>query len=202
MAGRSSIERLHPALLALVHEAILEGATIDQIVERIRAHGGTCSRSAVVRYVKRARDRLRRWREDRGLADFWLKSLGERPEGGTGRLALETLRSLAMRAAIALDGEQEPPTVDQIAALALAMHRIEGAGKSDADRESATARRDAGRKKTPKGGGGLSPETVAVIRAEVEGGRRGWTSETHDVGAHRLDIDSHPMRRAVRHEPP
>ena len=37
MAGRSSIERLPPPLLALVHEGILEGATIDQIIGRIRA---------------------------------------------------------------------------------------------------------------------------------------------------------------------
>ena len=70
MAGRSSIERLPPAILAAVHEAIVEGATIDEIVRRIRERGGTCSRSAVVRYVKRARARLRRWREDKALASF------------------------------------------------------------------------------------------------------------------------------------
>ena len=196
MAGRSSIERLPRPIQALVQEAIAEGATIDEIVRLIRAHGGTCSRSAVVRYVKRARERLQRWSEDRGLVDFWLKSQGERPEGGTGRLALETLRSLALRAAIALDREEAPPTADQIAPLALAMHRIEGAGKSGADRESAVARMDAGRNKTPKGGGGLSPEAVAIIRAEVEGDWHGWSPETHDEGAHRLDIDSHPMRRS------
>ena len=196
MAGRSSIERLPRPIQALVHEAIAEGATIDEIVRLIRAHGGTCSRSAVVRYAKRARERLRRWSEDKGLTDFWLKSQGERPEGGTGRLALETLRSLTLRAAIALDSEEEPPTADQIAPLALVMHRIEGAGKSDAARESAVARMDGGRNKTPKGGGGLSPEAVAIIRAEVEGDWREWTPETHDEGAHRLDIDSHPMRRS------
>ena len=80
--------------------------------------------------------------------------------------------------------------------LALAMHRIEGSGKSGAERESVAARTDAGRNKTAKGGGGLSPEAVAIIRAEVEGDWHGWTPETHDEGAHRLDIDSHPMRRS------
>ena len=179
MAGRSSIELLPPPLLALVHEAILEGATIDEIVRLIRAHGGSCSRSAVVRYAKKARDRLRRWREDKGLADFWLKSQGERPEGGTGRLVLETLRSLALRAAIALDREEEPPTADQIAPLALVMRRIEGAGKSGADRESAAARiperKDVGRFPSAKRSGGLSPEAVAHIRAAVEGY---WGQET------------------------
>ena len=81
-------------------------------------------------------------------------------------------------------------------ALALAMHRIESAGKSGAERESAAARMDAGRNKTTKGGGGLSPKAVAIIHAEVEGDWHGWTPETHDEGAHRLDIDSHPMRRS------
>ena len=81
------------------------------------------------------------------------------------------------------------------------MHRMEGAGKSGADRERAAARKDAGRKKTAKGGGGLSPEAVAIIRAEVESGWRRRTPETRNVGAHRLDIGSHPMRRSIRHKP-
>ena len=134
MAGRSSIERLPPAILAAVHEAIVEGATIDEIVRRIRERGGTCSRSAVVRYVKRARARLQRWREDKALAALRPDTLGARAEGGTGPLTLETLRSLAMRAAIALDDKEEPPTVDQIAALALALQRIQGACRNGADR--------------------------------------------------------------------
>ena len=80
--------------------------------------------------------------------------------------------------------------------LALVTHRIEGAGKSGAERERVAARMDGGRNKTPKGGGGLSPEAVAIIHAEVEGDRYGWTPETHDEGAHRLDIHGHPMRRS------
>ena len=161
MAGRSSIERLPRPIQALAQEAIAEGATIDEIVRLIRTHGGTCSRSAVVRYVKRARERLRRWSEDKGLVDFWLKSQGERPEGGTGRLALETLRSLALRAAIALDREEEAPTADQIAPLALAMHRIEGAGKSGAER---------GERRRPHGR--RAKETAEGRRGAVARGRR------------------------------
>ena len=76
MAGRSSIERLPPGILAEVHEAIREGATIDEIVRRIPAQGGTCSRSAVCRYVRRARAVLQRRREVDGLADLWLGTPG------------------------------------------------------------------------------------------------------------------------------
>ena len=178
MAGRSSLELLPPPVLARVHKAIVEGATIDEIVRRIRADGGACSRSAVARYVRVARKRLRDWREDMGLADLWLASLGEQPEGGTGRYAREAVRALAMRAAGALGSKTEPPPADLIATLALALQRIESAEKSGAERESAAARNPA-----PRGGGplagwprsaeeqkkGLSPDAVAHIRAAVEG---------------------------------
>ena len=203
MAGRSSLERLPPEILAVAHEAIREGATIDEIVRRIRAHGGTCSRSAVVRFAKRARDRLQRWREDKGLPDFWLGTLGDRPEGGTGRLALETVRSLAMRAAIALGGEKEPPAVDQIATLALALQRIEGAGKSGADRESAALRDAARPKGWPRDAAeqkkGLSPDAVAHIRAAVEGHWSIGTPDGHEEGEERPDRHA---PETGRHGPP
>ena len=117
MSGRSSIERQPPMIRAAVYEAIFEGATIDEIVGRIRALGGTCSRSAVTRFVKRARKTERRRGEDNGLVDFWLHTLGEHPEGGTGRLALESLRSLVMRTAEALEDDDAAPSVEQVGAL-------------------------------------------------------------------------------------
>ena len=173
MAGRSTVELLPPAILAQVHEAIVEGATIDEIVRRIRANGGTCSRSAVARYVKGPREELRRWREEKGLADFWLTSLGEQPEDGTGRYALETVRSLAIRVAGALRRKEEPPPVEQIATLALALQRIESAGKSGAERESAAQRKPARNQGWSRFAGeqrnGLSVDTVNHIRAAVEG---------------------------------
>ena len=60
MAGRSLVERLPAEALAEVHAAIREGDTIDEITRRMRAQGGTCSRAAVGRYVKRKRAVLRR----------------------------------------------------------------------------------------------------------------------------------------------
>ena len=173
MAGRSSLELLPPPILARVHKAIVEGATIDEIVRRIRANGGTCSRSAVARYVRGARERLRDWREDMGLADFWLASLGEQPEGGTGRYARETVRALAMRAAKALRREEKPPPVERIATLALALQRVDSAGKSGAERESAAPRGAGPLEGWPRSPEeqkkGLSPDAVAHIRAAVEG---------------------------------
>lgn len=171
MSGRSSIERQPPMIRAAVHEAIHEGATIDEIVGRIRALGGTCSRSAVARFVKRAREMERRRGEDNGIVDFWLHTFGDQPEGGTGRLALESLRGLVMHAAEALEKKDETPDIEKVAALALAMQRIESAGRSGANRGSA---RDAGQEvarpdEPAQKSKGLSPETVAYIRSQVEG---------------------------------
>ena len=191
MAGRSTVELLPPAILVQVHEAIVEGATIDEIVRRIRANGGTCSRSAVARYVKGPREELRRWREEKGLADFWLTSLGEQPEDGVGRYALETVRSLAMRAARALRRADEPPPVEQIATLALALQRVESAGKSGAERESAAQRKPARRQGLSRFAGeqrnGLSVDTVNHIRAAVEGYWGFDTREEEDDGEERPD---------------
>ena len=61
--GRSSIKRLPTELREAVDQAIADGATIDEITARIRAEGGTCSRSAVGRYAKTMRDLIREQQE-------------------------------------------------------------------------------------------------------------------------------------------
>ena len=173
MARRSSLELLPPPVLAKVHGAIVEGATIDEIVRRIRANGGTSSRSAVVRYVKGERERLRAWREEQARDALWLAALGVQPEDGTGPGALKAVRALAMRVAGALGREEKPPPVEQIATLALALQRIASAGKSGADRESAAGRSAGTLAGWPRSAEeqkkGLSPDAVAHIRAAVEG---------------------------------
>ena len=140
MAARSSIDQLPAEIRDAVHEAIRDGAFIDDIVARIRELGGDASRSAVGRYVKKANDLVRRQRDADRVAEIWVRELGERPEGRTGRLAIETLRTLAMHAAVDLgdrEGEIDP---EEIGTLALALRRIESAGKLSADRELAIRR--------------------------------------------------------------
>ena len=168
MSRHSSIELLPKEIQADVHAAICEGATIDQIVARIRAQDGTCSRSAVGRFVKQARGLLGRRGNERLLARLLLSKLGDSSESGTGQLTIETLRSLALRAAMDLDENEDPPDIDKIGALALVTSRIESADKSGADRESA-GRKGTDAPTTKPQQKGLSPEAVAHIRAAVEG---------------------------------
>ena len=169
MSGRSSIERLPGAVRDAVDAAVEDGATIDEITASIRAHGVDCSRAAVGRYAKRVRDRSRRQHELDRSVEVWIRNLGGRPEGDTRRIALEALRRLTLLVADEFDQSGEPVTTEELARLALTIHRIESVGRLWAVREHARARTDdagagqAGRRR------GLSEETAAAIRREAEG---------------------------------
>ena len=180
MADRSRVERLPPDALAAVNLAVREGATIDEITRRMRAHGGTCSRAAVGRYVKRNRAALLRSAEDDDPGEPRQARSGEPPEEVSAERALETLRSLVKRAADALERGEKPSEIATIGALALAFGRIENAGKAGAAGRSAAAGNGSAAPQgaTPLPGWprspeeqkkGLSPDAVAHIRAAVEG---------------------------------
>ena len=168
--GRSSIKRLPPKLREAVDQAIADGATIDEITARIRAEGETCSRSAVGRYAKNMRDMIRQQQETDRTIKAWVDALGERPEGRTALILIETLRTMALATMARLSAREEPVSTEELARLALTLKRIEGTDKLRKDRERAAkkAANDADRAKR-QGQGGLSPEAVAIIRAEVEG---------------------------------
>ena len=170
--GRSSIARLPPALREAVDAAIADGATIDEITARIRAEGGTCSRSAVGRYVKNLRDLIRQQQEADRANEAWVRALGARTEGRAGLILIETLRTLVLSALADLSRREEPVSTAELARLALVLRRIEGTDKLRLEGERAAAKEAA---KTAPGAGqapvrkGLSPEAVAAIREVVEG---------------------------------
>ena len=171
MADRSRVERLPPRALAAVHAGIRAGDTIDEITRRMREHGGTCSRAAVGRYVKRNRDAVRRQSEHDDPGERRQAPHGAQPEEASAERALETLRSLVTRAADAIKRGEKPSGLQAIGALALAIGRIENAGKAGAAQQKARdgAGKDDGRAGPAQQGKGLSPDTVAHIRAAVEG---------------------------------
>ena len=164
--GRSSIDRLPPELREAIDRAIADGATIDDITARIRAEGETCSRSAVGRYAKNMRDTIRRQQETDRTVKAWVDALCERPEGQTGLVLIETLRTMVLATMADLSGRDEPVSMQELARISLILKRMESIDKLRADRERA-AKKAATRQAKPRGG--LSPEAVAIIRAEVEG---------------------------------
>ena len=168
--GRSSIDRLPAKLREAVDRAIADGATIDEITARIRAEGGACSRSAVGRRVKKVRDLIRKQQESDRAIESWARTLGERAEDHTGRLAIQCLRTLVLHATADLRerAETEPVTVDEVARLALALGRIESADKLRAQREQAANQAAIARAHATREPG-LSDEAVALIRRAIEG---------------------------------
>ena len=168
--GRSSIKRLPAELREAVDQAIADGATIDEITARIRAEGEDCSRSAVGRYAKNMRDLIRQQQETDRTIKAWAQALGERPEGDVGRILIETLQSMVLDTMADLRGRDEPVPMKELDRLSHILKRIEATEKLRKDRERAAEKaekaKSAGR---AKGQGGLSPEAVAIIRAEVEG---------------------------------
>ena len=112
--GRSSVARLPPALREAVDAAIAEGATIDEITARIRAEGGTCSRSAVGRYVKNMRDLIRQQQEADRANEAWVRALGARAQGRAGLILIETLRTLVLSALADLSRREEPVSTEEL----------------------------------------------------------------------------------------
>ncbi len=171
-SSRSSVKRLPPKLREAVDQAIADGATIDQITARIRAGGEDCSRSAVGRYAKNMHDLIRKQQETDRTIKAWVDALGERPEGGAGPILIETLQTMVLATMADLSAREEPVSTEELARLSHILKRIEATEKLRKDRERAAEKAKAEKAKSAgraKGQGGLSPEAVAIIRAEVEG---------------------------------
>ena len=165
--GRSSIDRLPSKLREAVDQAIADGATIDDITALIRAEGGSCSRSAVGRYSRNLRALIREQQEFDRAMKIWVRELGERAEGRAGLILIETLRTMVLSTMAELSQRGEPAPMRELARLALTLKHIEGTDKLRLERERTTAK--AARVGGTKPQSGLSPETAAAIRAEVEG---------------------------------
>ncbi len=136
---RSLISRLPRAVRDDLRRRIREGATTEELMDRLRAQDIPVSRSAVGRYRKQALHTMRRYEEAQDIADIWIRELRDQPGGNIGRLAMEALRLAAFNAAARKSGgDPGDPGVDarEIALLARALRDLEAAGES-AERRSA-----------------------------------------------------------------
>ena len=163
MSARSSIERLPRVVRDAVNTLIDNGATVDEMVAYIREQGATCSRSAVGRYAQRQRELIdRRQQFEQDLED-WLRMLGVGTGDSTALVALEALRTLALASVTRLGERKEEPETEEVARLALAMRRIEGADRIRDERE----RKAGGAAGPDPRRRGLSPEAVSLLREAV-----------------------------------
>ena len=147
MGGGSADEPLPGAIEDSVAAAIEDGATMDEIVARVRSRGGEGSPS--IRRARRcARDRPAegRWaermdgliclqRETHRFAEEWERTREPGAEGRSALIAIETLRTLALRTMADLSQRTEPVPTEDLGRLALALSRIESADRLRIERE-------------------------------------------------------------------
>ncbi|MCY4407262.1 MAG: DUF3486 family protein [Rhodospirillaceae bacterium] len=125
-------------------------------------------RAAIDHDARRGQDLIGRQNAVERAAAGWAGAPGERAAGRTDLLAIEALRTLALSCIAGLGKREEPVEPEEVARLALALSRIEGADRLRVERERTLAEAAA------RAGGaaqkdGLSTETVSAIRRAVEG---------------------------------
>ena len=148
--GERSLDELLPAAIEdAVAAAIEDGASLDEIVARVRAGDGDRSPS-----IPRAR-RCARARPAEGrraapmdgliglqceavrFAEEWERTREPGAEGLSALIAIETLRTLVLSTMADLSQRTEPVATEDLARLALALHRIESADRLRIEREQA-----------------------------------------------------------------
>ena len=139
MGGGSSDEPLPAAIQDAVAAAIEDGARLDEIVSRVRSRDGESSRSAEGRHAERMDGLICLQREADRFAEEWVRSREPGAEGRSALIAIETLRSLALRTMAALGAREEPVPTEDLGRLALALHRIESADRLRIEREQVAA---------------------------------------------------------------
>ena len=151
MGGGSADEPLPSAIQDAVTAAIEDGATMDEIVARVRARGGESSpliprarrcaraRPAEGRWAERMQGLICLQRETGRFAEEWERTRDPRAEGLSALIAIETLRTLALRTMAELGAREEPVPTEDLGRLALALHRIESADRLRIEREQAAA---------------------------------------------------------------
>ena len=187
--GRSSVAKLPPELREAVDKAIAEGVTIDEITARIREGGESCSRSAVGRYAKDARELIQKRHEADRVVKAWMQEFGDRPQGELALVLIDNLRAMAIDTMRHLAKREEPASSEDIARLSLALKRIESTNELRLQREQAAEKAAEAAKPTPTPKS--KPQPKPKPRKPLSPG---------DGGPHRRGrAGKAPMARAHRH---
>ena len=181
MGGGAADEPLPGAIQDAVAAAIEDGATMDEIVERVRSRGGDRSPSIPrARRCARARPAEGRWaermdgliclqRETDRFAEEWERTREPGAEGLSALIAIETLRTLALSTMADLSQRTEPVATEDLARLALALHRIESADRLRIEREQTMADAAAHAGPAARAASMTHAERVETVRRALEG---------------------------------
>ena len=181
MGGGSSDEPLPAAIQDAVAAAIEDGATMDEIVARVRSRDG--DRSPLIpraRRCARARPAEGYWaermdgliclqRETVRFAEEWERTRDPRAEGRSALIAIETLRTLALRTMAELSQRKEPVAAEELGRLTLALNRIESADRLRIEREQTMADAAAHAEPAARAASMTHAERVETVRRALEG---------------------------------
>lgn len=183
MSKPSTIDLLPPEIKAEL-QAWLQDPRITQLEATDRVNSLLVSlgfpervtKSSVNRYAVRMEEVGTKLRQSREVAQMYIAQVGAAPQGQTGLLINEMLRSMAFELSLKiqeadLNPETMSGTIDQIKALALTMQRLEQSATINVKRESEIKRQalaDAADKATDTAKqAGVSAETIATIRRDI-----------------------------------
>ena len=181
MGGGSSDEPLPAAIQDAVTAAIEDGVTMDEIVAWVRAHDDEGSDLIPrARRCARARPDEGRWaepmqgliclqRETDRFAEDWERTREPGAEGLSALIAIETLRTLALRTMAELGAREEPVPTEDLGRLALALNRIERADRLRIEREQAAADAAAHAGPAARAATMTHAERVETVRRAMEG---------------------------------
>ena len=169
-SARASDEPLPGAIRDAVAAAVEGGATMDEIVARVRAGDDDCPGSADGRWAARMDGLVGLQREADRSAGEWARDREPGAEGRSALVAIETLRTLTLRTMADLSQRAEPVATEELARLALALNRIERADRLRIERERAAAEAGAD-PEVPAGRAArmTHAERVETVRRAVEG---------------------------------
>lgn len=145
---QSSIDRLPDDIREKLN-ALLRDPRVTQLDATLRInaildendHPELLTKSSVNRYAKKMEKVGARLRQSREVAKMWIAKLGAAPQGQTGHLVNEILRTLSFDVSLMLqegelNADTAPGVVDMLKGLALTMQRLEKAASENVKREA------------------------------------------------------------------
>lgn len=172
LRSRSSVKRLPDELRKAVDALLAEGKySLDEVLAHVRSLGANVSRSALGRYSQSYEDVAKDIRLTREMATAIGKDLAT-TDGDAGRLVIESLQALLLRARTQLS-EGDTLDAQELGALARAAKDLQSALRANVETElriRQTVLRDAAEAATKAAAArGLTADTVADIKASILG---------------------------------
>ena len=143
MGQKSSIDRLPEDIRETFHE-LLRDARVTQLeatrrINEILEQDGSperLSKSAVNRYAVHMEKIGAKLRQSREIAKMWIGRLGAEPQGETGKLLNEMIRSLTFETAVGMSDRSDPVEPRMLRDLAIAVEKLEKAASENVKRDN------------------------------------------------------------------